>query len=288
VLDRQLQFELEQSLDRSAPGAVVRANEMLDQSLFQRLFESLKRRHEAGEACRTVTLDEQFRMHPRLGRFVSDEFYEKNGEAFESPLDASHFAHALPGYPGPAGWIDVPRDRGFEKRGQSKSRPAEAEVIVGELRRLIDSEAGRALNFGIITFYSAQVDAIDGALRQAGFVDAAGQIVETYRDLVRDGGKRVERLRYGTVDAFQGMEFDVVLLSMVRSNDLPDGDEPARRRKYGHLMSPNRLCVSMSRQMRLLIVAGDTAMLREPGAAEAIGPLVRFERLCHELGGRRV
>jgi len=287
VLDRQLQFELEQSLNRSAPNAAMRMNEMLNQSLFQRLFESLKRRHEAGEACRTVTLDEQFRMHPRLGRFVSDEFY-KGDEAFESPLDESHFVHALPGYSGPAAWIDVPRARGFEKRGQSKSRPLEANAIVQELRRLIDSEAARTLNFGIITFYAAQVDAIKEALRQAGFVDEEGQIVETYRDLVREGDKRVERLRYGTVDAFQGMEFDVVFLSMVRCNDLADGDEAERRKKYGHLMSPNRLCVSMSRQMRLLIVAGDTAMLREPGAEAAIGPLVRFERLCNELGGRHV
>ena len=29
-----------------------------------------------------------------------------------------------------------------------------------------------------------------------------------------------ERLRIGTVDAFQGMEFDIVFLSMVRSQDM--------------------------------------------------------------------
>jgi hypothetical protein len=79
----------------------------------------------------------------------------------------------------------------------------------------------------------------------------------------------------------------VVFLSVVRSNRLPDTTEKERRKRYGHLMSPNRLCVSMSRQKRLLIVAGDSAMLRAPHAPEAIGPLVAFHELC-EREMRRV
>ena len=75
----------------------------------------------------------------------------------------------------------------------------------------------------------------------------------------------------------------MVLLSVVRSNsnNQRDHDERTLRGRYGHLMSPNRLCVSMSRQKRLLIVFGDPTLLEAPNAGSAIGPLVRFrQELC--------
>jgi superfamily I DNA and/or RNA helicase len=160
----------------------------------------------------------------------------------------------------------------------------EAQIVAAELQRLMDGPAARTLTFGVITFYSAQVGAIGAELSKRGLMvsdEAAGyRVADTYRDLPLPNGKVVERLRVGTVDAFQGKEFDVVLLSMVRSNRLPDGEEKERRAKYGHLMSPNRLCVSMSRQKRLLIVCGDAEMLRSAHAREAIGPLVAFHELC--------
>jgi len=66
------------------------------------------------------------------------------------------------------------------------------------------------------------------------------------------------------------MEFDVVFLSMVRSN---------ARGVFGHVTSPNRLCVAMSRQKRLLIVTGDDGMLRAHNVPKAISPLVEFRKL---------
>ena len=59
-----------------------------------------------------------------------------------------------------------------------------------------------------------------------------------------------ERLRVGTVDSFQGKEFDVVFLSLTRSNNVRGEDDAAQRRRYGFLMLENRLCVAMSRQRR--------------------------------------
>jgi superfamily I DNA and/or RNA helicase len=75
------------------------------------------------------------------------------------------------------------------------------------------------------------------------------------------------------VDAFQGKEFDVVILSPVRSNDLklPDNknvNDGHLNHKFGHLLLPNRMCVALSRQRRLLIVVGDDAMFRWPANSD--------------------
>ena len=92
----------------------------------------------------------------------------------------------------------------------------------------------------------------------------------------------VGRLRVGTVDAFQGREFDAVFLSIVRCNDHRGSDELMLRKRFGHLRSINRMCVSMSRQQRLLIVVGDSAMTTQEGAAAAIPALVKFRQLAEQ------
>jgi len=283
IIDRELERELNEMLASSESDLEQITSEILNESLFERLFNDLKKREEKDKIRRTVTLDEQYRMHPLLGQFVSDQFYANHGEAFRSPTPASEFLHSLPGYSGPAAWLRVPRNLGEEKPGQSKSRPVEARVLVAELKRLMDSPGGRGLTFGVITFYKEQVHAIEEELLQVGMVtrheDAQAEIVEPYCELQLPNGRMVERLRFGTVDSFQGMEFDVVFLSMVRCNRIPDDTEKSRRIKFGHLMLPNRTCVAMSRQKRLLISVGDDAMLATTYAKKAIGPLVEFLKL---------
>lgn len=272
ILDQELERELEDALSNGR-NEEERTGEMLKKSLFERLFNDLKKRQERDGIPRVITLDEQYRMHPVLGQFVSDQFYKHHGEAFRSPRPASDFVHGLPGHSGPASWLSVPRKLGMERDGQSKSRPVEAEAIVAELKRLMDSKEGQELTFGVISFYKQQVKAIEDALVDVGIVDRTDdgtEIVDPYREVKLPSGRFAERLRFGTVDAFQGMEFDVVFLSMVRSNT---------RGVFGHVTSPNRLCVAMSRQKRLLIVAGDDGMLRAANAPKGIGPLVAFHNL---------
>lgn len=281
ILDQELERELEEALS-GGKSAGERTSEMLKESLFERLFKDLGEREKRDGIPRVVTLDEQYRMHPVLGQFVSDQFYKPHGEAFRSPRPASEFVHSLPGYSGSASWLSVPRQLGLERDGESKSRPVEAEAIVAELKRLMDSNEGRELTFGVISFYKQQVKVIVDALVDAGIVartDDATEIVEPYRELVLPNGRVAERLRFGTVDAFQGMEFDVVFLSMVRSNP---------RGIFGHVTSPNRLCVAMSRQKRLLIVAGDDGMLHAANAPKAISPLVEFHKLSEVRDAARV
>jgi superfamily I DNA and/or RNA helicase len=82
------------------------------------------------------------------------------------------------------------------------------------------------------------------------------------------------------VDAFQGKEFDIVILSVTRSNRTQPTDEKTLRRKFGHLLLENRLCVAMSRQKRLLIAVGDSAM-----AANHISGLHEFLKLSRSRHG---
>ena len=232
---------------------------------------------------RTVTLDKQYRMHPVLGSFVSDTFYAPYGEGFESPRRPEEFVHDLPGYAGRvAAWVDVPLSRGREHGGQSKRRAVEAEWIAKEVERLVT--ARRDLSFGVISFYSAQADEVLLAMEKRGMSerldDGSYRVKDAWRETRSEDGRLIERLRVGTVDAFQGKEFDVVFLSMTRANDLPVSDERSLRRKFGHLMLENRLCVAMSRQQRLLVVVGDSAMLRGEASEKALRGLVAFRELC--------
>lgn len=290
LVDQRLERELEQAYgdERSAREQVTDA---IRTSLFQRLYEYFDRDKDPLRV-RTVMLNEQFRMHPVLGDFVSHEFYD--GDLKSYAFDPEHFWHALPGLEGcAAAWLKVPGTSGQEKPGYSKSRGVEADALATLLKELMDSDEGRHLSFGVITFYRAQVDLLHEALTREGLmVRHSGdhyEVAADYREL-RDSANRLShklRLRVGTVDAFQGREFDVVLLSMVRSNDYDDTTEQDRRKKYGHLMSPNRLCVAMSRQKKLLIVVGDPQMLDTETALEAIGPLVRFRNeLCEREHGK--
>ena len=84
----------------------------------------------------------------------------------------------------------------------------------------------------------------------------------------------------GTVDAFQGKEFDIVFLSVTRSNTIPAETDDDYRRKFGHLVVANRLCVAMSRQRQLLVAVGDQAMFRTDAARAAVPGLTRFLELC--------
>jgi len=300
MIDEEIARSLEELDNPSGQRVAVTEASHIRHSMFQYLLTRLKQLHARDKITRWVTLDQQFRMHPLLGSFVSDYFYRVHdpAEAFGSPLPAKSFIHGLPGVDAvPAMWIDVPAAMGDEQySGTSRYRDAEAKEIARWLERWIDSPAGRRLTFGIISFYKAQGGRVFTALSSSGFTkkgpDDKWRIAAEYT--LRPAEENLpaeERLRIGTVDAFQGMEFDVVFLSRVRSRDrLPrpsnDSTELARQERahYGHLTSPNRLCVSMSRQKRLLVVVGDKAMVEHELAKEAIPGLVGFLEVCKSSG----
>jgi superfamily I DNA/RNA helicase len=292
LIDEEVARALEGD-DSSGPPVDV---DFVKKSMFEYLFNRLKKLEEKDDIKRTVTLDAQYRTHPLLGDFASNNFYQKYNEGYRSPLSESHFEQRLQGIENKAAiWIDVPNSQGKEAvlPSRSRQRVSEAKVIAEHVNKWIGSEEGSGLSFGVISFYKAQVFAVYEALQKSGITeraqDGTWQICQEYRFL--ENGE--ERLRIGTVDAFQGMEFDIVFLSMVRSQDmnaLPphirnEEDYKKKQQKlFGHLMSENRLCVSMSRQKKVLAIVGDGVLANSQIAVDAVPALKNFYDLCHEKG----
>jgi hypothetical protein len=285
LVQRELEDELisRQSLTEAQAKAY-------EQSLFERLVKQLREQEKVDNIKRVVMLDTQYRMHPTLGDFISKQFYESVGlDVLRSGRPAQDFAHAIPGYQGKcAAWLDVPLQDGKEKYLRpGYERWSEATAIAKEVKRIADS-CGPTLSIGVISFYRAQCGLILEALVDKGLAeqeDGEIRIARSYRQT--ESGD--ERLRVGTVDAFQGKEFDVVFLSIVRANDVvvPDQKEGHERerllnKKYGHLRLANRLNVAMSRQRKLLVAVGDKRMADGPGSEEGVPALTAFLKLCGE------
>ena len=296
---RQLPHLIDEEIARaleSDDSSGTRAGANFVTSMFEYLFNRLKKLEEKDGIKRTVTLDAQYRTHPLLGNFASDNFYRKYNEGYRSPLSESYFEQHLQGIENKAAiWIDVPNSQGKEAvlPSRSRQRISEAKVIAEYVNKWIDSEENSGLSFGVISFYKAQVSAVYEALQKYGITeraqDGTWQICPEYH-LLKNGE---QRLRIGTVDAFQGMEFDIVFLSMVRSQDmnaLPphihnEKDYKKKQQKlFGHLMSENRLCVSMSRQKKVLAIVGDGVLANTQIAEDAVPALKNFYDLCHEQG----
>ncbi|WP_233706231.1 DEAD/DEAH box helicase [Helicobacter felis] len=250
--DEEITQEILRNEDVSVRG---RIEEMISESMFSLLKKRAIFLEKIDEKKRQITLSNQYRTHPILGKFVSDVFYEQHGEGFQSPLDATHFAHHLDFLENkPCAWIDIKITEGIEKRSKtSLYREAEVDCIMKLLSQC--KEENPNLSFGVITFYRAQKDRLEQRLQTL---------------LPQDQMPRI-----GTVDSFQGMEFDIVFLSAVRTS---------AGRSFGFLKCVNRLCVSMSRQKKALIVVGELDFYKSPKAQEEVPGLYNFIQLCEKEG----
>lgn len=315
--DRQLPHMLEPDLE----GELQEEHQLTEQqlkafrtSLFERLRIKLQELEKKDLIRRVVMLDTQFRMHPILGDFISKHFYESvKMSKVKSGKDAQEFAFD-DGFLRAMGdsamyyrdrvcqWINVGANEGkTQYNGKSPIREAEAQRIADEVQQLM--QAGRdRLSIGVITFYAAQRDLIMEKLTQkkingVSLMEKRNGTFEPHDDFkwarkVRADGSVYleERLSVGSVDAFQGKEFDIVLLSCVRTyqpilrtsevQNNPLSFERHLNKQFGFLRLPNRMNVAMSRQRQMLICVGDTALATCPEAVNAIPALTAFYQLC--------
>jgi superfamily I DNA and/or RNA helicase len=198
----------------------------LDISLFERLFTMFN----SGIRPKSILLKIQFRMHPDICRFVSEAFYEN---MLESGISAEDRVIPQDVFGGRAlVYVNVSRKNDFEKGGMSKFRVSEAHYIAIDIKKLFDICPDKKV--GVITFYSAQKNILE----------------EEIRKVLNDN--QYSKVELGTVDAFQGKEFDYVFLSCVRSNT-----ETEEKKSVGFLVKENRICVALSRAKYQLAIYGD-------------------------------
>ena len=283
-------FQLPQMLEPDIEKEMIEAGDLqqetaraIKMSLFERLYTQLKARQAKDGIQRTVMLDTQFRMHPDIGSFVSRSFYESEGEPkLEAGLSKNRFDLGITKYKGKvAEWIDLPLQSGKEQRsGTSWQRDCEAQKVVSEVQELFAENPN--LSVGVITFFAAQRELILNKLAQVGIcqkLEDGWEYLPGFKT-INDGKEVKEKIRVGSVDAFQGKEFDVVILSTVRSNDYSASDENAYRKKYGFIRTPNRLNVAFSRAKSLIKAVGDKEMFSSETAQKAIPQVWTF---IHEL-----
>ena len=215
---------------------------LLTKSLFQIIFENLEKAYKEGRIKfkRTIQIDEQHRMNPVIGTFISNEFYDgtiKNGErTFNNINDYNVFNKKN------VVWLNVKMFDGPEIRvDQSIAREAEALRIIELIKELIIKNPGRNLDIGIISFYKGQVKYIKQKLE------------ENFPRSV------LESISCNTVDSYQGKEFDIVILSGVRSNT---ATLPGKSLGFIH-HSASRINVALSRARKLLIVVADADTYRK-------------------------
>ena len=280
IVEQDILNKMEQDMADTKDNA--EKSQALSRSLFEHLFERCAALEKKDGRKRRITLDAQFRMHPTLGQFVSDRFYPKE-EAFESPLPPKFFQHNIPTLEDKCSvWVNIPyvQHSREQKDGTSRIRAVEVEWIAKQLTSLLNNPACKQLSFGIISFYKAQTTLLKQELLKPiyGLSEHNGDSLRSDVRWLPDGS---ERLRIGTVDAFQGMEFDVVFLSIVRSSDTRRLTEFTNPRSiFGHLNSPERLCVSMSRQKKLLIAVGDGTLMHSDFGKQHCSHLSHFYQLC--------
>ena len=191
----------------------------------------------------TVTLLKmQYRMNEQIMKFSSDWFY--NGMVESAPM-VSH--RGILDYDIPMMWIDTAECDGKEEFvGENFGRinRAEAELTLQTLQQYLEKIGKQrileeSIDVGIISPYRAQVQLLRKELRKREFF-------RPYRHL----------LTVNTVDGFQGQERDIILISLVRSND--GGD-------IGFLRDLRRMNVAITRaRMKLIILGSSETMTSHP------------------------
>jgi hypothetical protein len=236
-----LKLILEDSKFKDLPG--------IEKSLFERLYGMCL----TGLRPKAIMLNTQYRMHPDICEFVSEQFYDSELKtAQEITADKRKIPRELFGGKALA-FTNIPINRGAESGRASKSRHEEVRAVVEDIRRIFEVEPKcREGKIGAITFYQAQAkllrDEIEKALNAEQFAC----------------------VEIGTVDAFQGKEFDYVLLSCVRSNNIKGNGEEQLKKSVGFLTKKNRTCVAFSRAKRQLSVYGDAETLNRVSYFKAL------------------
>lgn len=220
---------------------------LLEESLFERLYKNVPKDHKKMLAI-------QYRMHENIMKTIAP-FYKNaqeelrcgltnSDEMRDHMLETSYFNrghHLL--------WIDVPNSpEHYEQRmkeGSSLYNETELKEIEKMLVEMNDATK-RAIEEGLMA---------EGKLKSIGVISYYAEQVKHINRMLEVLNLPHLNIRTGSVDKFQGMEMDVIIVSMVR-NHTGDGG-------IGFAKDYRRLNVALSRARELLICIGSTKMFTE-------------------------
>jgi predicted RecB family nuclease len=206
-------------------------------------------------ADKGLFLEETWRLHPNLCAFTSEVFYEGRLKS-RLGLDMQRLrGHA---WLGEAGLWFVPVEHDGNRNTSIEEVNKIEELIEGLLRPDVRWEDGKGG---------------DRLLRLEDIL-----IVAPYNAQVADLADRLPGARVGTVDKFQGQEAPIVIYSLTTSSpeDAPRGME--------FLYSLNRLNVATSRAQAMVIVVGNSLLLRpecrSPRQMQLANALCRYAEMA--------
>lgn len=233
----------------------VRKNfDLLEKSHFERLFRQT-------DASLKGTFDTQYRMHKDINDVIEQFYVEDNGLHCGVKDDERQHNINIPELLSPENhviWIDTNSPE--VRDGTSRANKGEVEAIGWVLEKFAESDSFKQYLQSLSTDEE----------REIGLITFYGSQMKRLRPLVEQSTKKGLRIKMSSVDRFQGMERNIIIVSLVRSNSIaqkwnqrpdfrlfPDIGFPTQN-DYGFAKSPNRLNVALSRAKRLLIVVGNS------------------------------
>ena len=209
----------------------IKCHEAMLQGLGKTLMERIV---ENQPSCVTL-LGVQYRMNDAIMRFSSEWFYDGKLKS-----DASVNHRSILDYETPIVWIDSEEPEQYVGESHGRINKAEADLLLLHLQGYINKVGitrfiEENIDVGIISPYRVQTHYIRQQIRS------------------REEFRRVRHLiSVGTVDGFQGQERDIILISLVRSNE---------HGQIGFLSDLRRMNVAMTRARMKLLIFGNKATL---------------------------
>ncbi|KAJ0962282.1 hypothetical protein J5N97_030110 [Dioscorea zingiberensis] len=201
---------------------------LYSRSLFERF-------QQAG--CPTMLLSVQYRMHPQIRDFPSRYFYQGRLTDSESVVKLADELYYKDPLLQPYVFYDITHGRESHKGGSvSYQNIHEAQFslrLYEHLQKIIKMNGGKKVSVGIITPYKLQLKCLQREFEEV---------------LNTEEGKDIY---INTVDAFQGQERDVIIMSCVRASN----------HGVGFVADIRRMNVALTRARRALWVVGNANAL---------------------------
>ncbi|KAL4510686.1 hypothetical protein ABPG72_004840 [Tetrahymena utriculariae] len=212
-------------------------------SLFERLVK---------QGIQPKMLMRQYRMHSTIALFPSHQFYNnllENGVSDQQRLQIEGFT-----WPNKLLRIAFININGEERVCQSSVlNHQEVQVVTEIIVDVLKTKKTSLQQIGVITPYDAQKRRIKTELSNLQRINP--QIFgQGYPNDFKQNKYQNNTIEVDTIDGYQGMEKDLIIISTVRSNN---------KCSIGFLKDPRRMNVSLTRAKRGLIIVGNINTLQK-------------------------